>query len=145
MNPGIATIAGLALIVGLWLYLHRDAPKTTTGLFLVAGIGLGGWLGAQLGAWISAGLGMVGTQTATWVGIGTSTLVAGLAVVATLEIIVKGLWKKKAKPRRWHPWLALALPTIITAASVPILVEIVSAFTSAVNQVGATFSGPLGG
>ena len=145
MNVGVATITGLALIIGGWLYLHRDAPKTTTLLFLIAGIGIGGWIGATLGDWISTALGMVGTQTATWVGIGTSTLVAGLAIVATLEIVIKGLWKKKAKPRRWHPWLALALPTIIAAASVPILVEIVNAFTSAVTQVGATFNGQLGG
>ncbi|MPZ66770.1 MAG: hypothetical protein GEU83_15100 [Pseudonocardiaceae bacterium] len=144
MNPGVAAIAGMALIVGLWLYWHRDAPKFTTFLFLIAGTGIGGYLGQLLGQALNTVLGTVGTQTGQWVGIGASTLTAGVALVATLEIVIKGLYKKKAKPQRWHPWLALALPTIIFAAGFPFLVQIMEAFETGVTTVGNSVSG-IGG
>lgn len=141
----MAWISGLALIVGLWTYWHRDAPKFTTFLFLIGGLGIGGWLGSMLGDLLNTAIGTAGTATGAWIGIGASTITAGLALVATLEIVVKGLWKKKAKPQRWHPWLALALPTIIVAFGFPIMVQGVNGLESVANEVGASISGGLGG
>jgi hypothetical protein len=144
MNAGVATLTGLSLMIGAWLYWHKNAPKTTTLLFLIAGVGLGGWLGTTLGQWVRTVLGMAGSQTATWLGIGASTLLAGAAIVATLEIAIKGLWKKKAKPKRWHPWLALALPTVVAVGSVPLLSELFELFSTAVIDIGNSVTSGTG-
>jgi len=146
MNAGVASIAGLALLVGLWLYWHKSAPKSTTLLFLIAGIGLGGGLGVWLGATLGRALTAAGnTEAAAWVGLGASTLLAGAAILATLEVVIKGLWRKKAKPKRWHPWLALALPTIIAIGSVPVLTEAMAWFSSLVTEIGTAVRDGLGG
>lgn len=138
-------LSGIALIVGLWLYWHHDAPKFTTFLFLIGGFGIGGWLGSTVGEWLNSIIGTAGTTTGAWIGIGASTITAGLALVATLEIVIKGLYKKKAKPQRWHPWLALALPTIVWAFGFPIMVQGMEALESAAAEVSASISGGLGG
>ncbi|OLM28108.1 hypothetical protein Ae717Ps2_6736 [Pseudonocardia sp. Ae717_Ps2] len=96
--------------MGAWLWFHKDAPKFTVLLFLIAGLGLGGVVGGVLGALINRAMGTIGTTTGSLIGIGTSTLVAGLALVATLEVAIKGIHPRKARPKRWHAFLALALP-----------------------------------
>jgi len=134
---GVGSLIAFALGIGLWLYVHRMAPKTVTLLFLIAGTGIGGWLGALIGGAVSTAIGTASDVTANLIGVGAATLVAVVSFIATLEIVVKGLWKKKAKPRRWHPWLALALPTIIVAGSVPVLVELMEALNQVTTTVGA--------
>jgi hypothetical protein len=144
MNAGVATISGLALIVGGWMWFHKDAAKTTTLLFLVAGLGFGGVLGNMLGNFVNRAIGTVGTTTGTWVGISASTIVAGIALVATLEVVLKGMLPKTAKTRRWHPFLALVLPSIVIAGGVPLLAYVMSAFSTGVGNVGGALS-QLGG
>lgn len=134
---GIGSIVAFCLGVGLWLFAHRDAPKTTTLLFLIAGTALGGVLGALVGQAVAAATSTIGSLTGQLIGVGGATLLAVLSLIATLEVVIKGMWPKKASPRRWHPWLALVLPTIIVAGSVPVLVQIMNAL----NQVASTVAG----
>ncbi len=137
---GLAVIGCFSIIVGLWLYFHRMAPKFTTLLFLIGGLSIGGWLGSLLGTAINVVLGTVGSFTGQLIGYAASTILAAVALVAVLEVFVKGLWKKKAKPQRWHPWLALVLPTIVIAFGAPIMVEAATAVTGVVEQAGAAIS-----
>lgn len=141
MTGSLLTIAGLSLVVGAWLWFHKDAPKFTVLLFLIAGLGLGGVVGGVLGALINRAMGTIGTTTGSLIGIGTSTLVAGLALVATLEVAIKGIHPRKARPKRWHAFLALALPTIVIAAGVPLLSTVMDAFSTGMANVGAAFNG----
>ncbi len=140
MTGSLLTIAGLSLVVGAWLWAHKDAPKFTVLLFLIAGLGLGGVVGGVLGALINRAMGTIGTTTGSLIGIGTSTLVAGLALVATLEVAIKGIHPRKARPKRWHAFLALALPTIVIAAGVPLLSTVMDAFSTGMANVGAAFN-----
>jgi len=137
---GLLAIGAFALGIGLWLYWRRLAPKTTTALFLVAGLTIGGWIGSLLGWVLNTIMGTLGTVTGQLIGYGASTILAVVALVATLEVVVKGLWKKKAAPQRFHPWLALALPTIVIAFGLPIMVTGMSAVTGVVEQAGATLT-----
>ena len=140
MNWGVASICAVALVVGAWTYWHKDAPKFTTFLFLVGGIGFGGALGKWIGDHLSQALGTVGTTTGTLIGLSTSAIVAAIGLVATLEVVVKGMHPKRAKPKRWHPWLALALPLIVTATGVPVITQLMHAFASGVGNVGSALS-----
>lgn len=144
MNAGVGAISGLAAILAAWLWYHRDAPKFTNLLALIAGLGFGGVLGSMLGNILNRALGTVGTTTGTWIGIGTSTIVAGIALVATLEVVIKGMWFKRARPQRWHPFLALLLPTIVIAGGVPLLSEVMNAFADGVGNVGGALNTSLG-
>lgn len=132
---GVGSIVAFALGIGLWLYVNKDAPKFTTFLFLVAGTGLGGLIGAAVSRGTDWATATTSDLTTTLIGMGGSTLLSVAAVVATLEVFVKGMWKKKAKPRRWHPWLALALPTLAMASGVPVLAQLFSA-ASQITAVG---------
>lgn len=142
---GTASITAFALAIGLWLFFHKNAPKFTTLLFLIAGFGIGGLLGNWLTGLVNMATDTAGNQTSLWLGIGASTLISIVALIAALEIVIKGLWKKKAKPKRWHPWLALALPTIIAISGFPILNEVFGAFNAAVNNVGGSLTATFGG
>lgn len=132
---GVGSLTAFCLGIGLWLYAHKNAKKTTTFLFLVAGTAIGGYLGSLIGGAVSTAVNTVGTLTAQLIGVGGSTLLAVVSVIATLEVVVKGIWKKTAKPKRWHPWLALALPTIIVAGSVPVLIQLMDAVGQVTNSV----------
>lgn len=145
MNAGVGAISGLALVVAAWLWWHRDAPKFTTFLALVAGFGFGGVLGALIGNVLNRALDTAGSTTSNWVGISAATFVSAIALVATLEVFIKGMWPKKAKPTRWHPFLALLLPTIVIATGVPLLTEVMGAFSSGVGNLGGAVTGQLGG
>ena len=137
MNAGLGTITGIALAVAAWLWWHRSAPKFTTLLALVAGVGIGG-LAAQL---VSTLLGTVATVPGQLLGLGTAGLLAGLALVATLEVVFKGIWGKKAKPKRWHPILALVLPTIVVAGGIPLLGQLMTSLASGMAAVGRAVLG----
>ncbi|ANY10629.1 hypothetical protein [Pseudonocardia sp. HH130630-07] len=141
MTGSLLTIAGLALIVGFWLWFHKDAPKTTVFFFLIAGIGIGGLLGSAIGQLINAAMGTVGTATGNLIGIGTSTLVTGLALVATLEVVIKGMHPRKARTKRWHAWLALALPTIVVASGLPVVTAAMDMLSTGAASVGQAFNG----
>lgn len=137
MSVVSATAAFFALCVGLWLFVSKFAPKTTILLFLVAGMGIGGTLGLLLGRALNTVLGLAGSATGQFIGVGAATVVSGLALVATLEIVRKGMWPKKATPKRWHPWLALVLPIIVTAAGLPIVVTVLTYLGQAASTVGS--------
>lgn len=141
MNAGVGIISGMALAVAGWLWWHRNAPKLTTFLALVAGLGIGGALGALLGQLISRLLGTIGTVSGQWLGIGGTALVAGLALVATLEVVIKGMAGKRAKPKRWHPILALVLPTIVIAGGIPLIGELMTAMSTGMAGLGAALTG----
>jgi hypothetical protein len=115
MNAGAGSVAVIALVIGGWLWWHRDAPRTTTACFLVAGLGFGGALGNLIATALSRAF-APGAAVSGWGSVLLAALVAA-AFVATFEVFVKGIGttRRKAKPRRWHPWLALALPTILVA------------------------------
>jgi hypothetical protein len=141
MTAGIVLVSVAALTSGFWLWWHREAPKTTTGLFLVAGLAFGGVLGRLVGV----GLAKVFTQdpatttapgSGAGVGVWLSMIVAGAAIAATVEIVVKGMSRRRAKPRRWHPWLALALPTVAIAAGAPLVGPLMTGLSGGVANVG---------
>jgi hypothetical protein len=133
---GIGSIAGAALVIGLWLYLHDDARKTTTALFLIAGCGIGGLVGAAIDHGFDTASGTAASTTTRLIGFSAGVIVSALCIVLTLEVVFKGILKKTANPKRWHPWLALALPTIAFASGVPILMSIFGAISGALGEAG---------
>ena len=137
---GIGSIAGIALIVGLWLYLHRNAPKFTTLLFLFAGTGIGGLVGAAIDSGVGTVTSTAASTTSRLVGFSFAAVLSAICLVATLEVVIKGLWKRTANPKRWHPWLALALPTIAVASGIPVLTSIVGAVSGALGEAGAALT-----
>ncbi|GAA4554759.1 MULTISPECIES: hypothetical protein [Pseudonocardia] len=137
---GIGSIAGLALIIGLWLYLHKNAPKFTTLLFLLAGTGIGGLAGAAIAGGVGTVTSTAASATSRLVGFSAAALVSAICIVATLEVVVKGLWKRTATPKRYHPWLALALPTIAVAGGVPIISSLISFLSGAMGEAGAALT-----
>lgn len=137
---GLATVAVFALAIGGWLYVSKLAPKSTITAFLIAGLGIGGTVGYLLGRALAAVLGLTGGLTGQFLGVASSTVVSALALVATLEIVIKGLHPKKAKPRRWHPWLALVLPTIVVAAGLPIVTTALDFLGQTASTVGGYFT-----
>lgn len=145
MNVGVAALTAFALMIGLWMYWRKLAPKTTTLLFLLAGFGIGGVIGALAGRAVAMALGALGSPGARLFGVGVSTIIAGVAIVATLEIVIRGLHKKKAKPTRWHPWLALMLPTIVAVSSVPLLTELMGLFSQVTTEIGTSITENVGG
>lgn len=141
MNLGAGIIAAISLGVGIWLYWHKDAPKFTTFLFLVAGLFITGGLWETISKWMNSLLHTGASTTAGWIGVGATAVLATIAVVATLEVFVKGMWKKKAKPKRWHPFLALSLGLIISASGVPILVKLMTLVHQGAGSASAVFGG----
>lgn len=138
MSTGIVLVSVAALVSGGWLWWHREAPKTCTGLFLIAGLAIGGGLGRL----IALGLAVVFSPTATEPGAGegfgrwVSAVVAAVLIAATAEIVIKGMWRKRATPRRWHPWLALVLPTLAIAAGAPLVGPLMTGLAGGVAGVG---------
>lgn len=129
---GWTAISIVGLIVGIWLYWHRNAPRVTTLLWLNGGAVIGGIAGSFAGAGLAAALGVVGGAVENWLGLAISSVVAGVALVVTLEVIVKGILpfrRLKPKPARFHPPLALILPIIVGVAGFPLLTTVVNAFT----------------
>lgn len=142
---GVAPLTVIVLMVALWMYLRKVAPKTTTLLFLIAGFGIGGLIGALIDRAVVAALNALSSPAARLFGVGVSTIIAAAAIVATLELVIKGLHKKKAKPTRWHPWLALTLPTIIAASSVPLLTELMALFSETATEIGTSVTDGIEG
>lgn len=141
MNVGVATLAVIALFTAAWLWKHKIAPKFTTLLALLAGVLFGGALGGLLGRVINTLLGTVGTFTGRLIGVGAAAVLAGLAFVATLEVVFKGMWPKKAKPKRWHPILALILPTLVIAGGIPLLTQLMTVLSSGASELGRAVTG----
>lgn len=135
---GIATISAFALIGGLWLWINGDAKKTQTFLMLVAGCGIGGLFGSALVNVFGTTTGLVSSPIARVIGVSGAGIIAAICVVLTLEVVLKGIWKKTAKPKAFHPWLALALPTIALASGVPILAAVFGALAGALGEAGNT-------
>lgn len=139
MSTGIVLVSVAALVSGGWLWWHREAPKTCTGCFLIAGLGIGGGLGRL----IALGLAKVSYPAAggqgadSGVGPWVSAVVAAVLIAATAEIVIKGMWRKRATPRRWHPWLALVLPTVAIAAGAPLVGPLMTGLAGGVAGVGA--------
>lgn len=141
MNAGVATLAVIALFTAAWLWKHKHAPKTQVALALLAGLLFGGALGGFLGTVLTTVLGAVGSATGRLIGVGAAAVLAGLAFVAFLEVVIKGMWPKKAKPKRWHPALALVLPTLVIAGSVPLLSQLMAGFSSGAAELGRAVLG----
>ncbi|GAA1092865.1 MULTISPECIES: hypothetical protein [Pseudonocardia] len=133
---GTGSIAALALLFGLWLYYHDDMRKTTSLLFLIAGTGLGGLIGALIAQ--AYGVAANATPLATrLLGFGGAVILGGIAIVMTLEVVIKGIFPKTARPNRIHPWLALAAPTIGLASGVPILYGLYRLVATGMGNAGS--------
>lgn len=130
---GLSSIGAVMLVVGMWMWFHREFPRTTVFFFLCGGTVIGGFAGAALGRGIDTALLAAATTSNRLLGIGVASVIAGLAIVLTLEVIWKGMspFKKlKAKTKRYHAWLALALPTVVVATGLPVVVSAVRLITS---------------
>lgn len=144
---GLLTAGGFALIVGLWLYWHRDMPRFTVFLFLLGGMVIGGLLGSLLGGLLSTGIDAIGTTTGRFIGVGSATLMSAIGLVLTLEVLVHGMGIRRrgggagrgggggGGTKRWHPWLALALPTVVIASGVPLIAGLFSAVGQAAGSL----------
>ncbi|MEV1295374.1 hypothetical protein [Pseudonocardia sp. NPDC049635] len=133
---GAGVIAALALLFGLWLYYHDNMRKTQILSFWLAGTGIGGLAGALIDQ--AYGVAANATPVATrLLGFGGAAILGGIAVLMTLEVVVKGILPKTAKPNRVHPWIALAAPTIALASGVPILFGIYRLIATGMGNAGA--------
>lgn len=136
---GAGLVAAFAALAGGWLRWHREAPKTCTGLFAVAGLAIGDVLG-RLIATVLGKLHPVphapDQHTGPGVGLWLSLLLAGVLLAATGELVVKGMWPRRARPAPWHPWLALALPTVAIAASAPLIGPVMSGLAAGIGGLG---------
>lgn len=131
----ISVVAGFALVVGGVLLWHRAAPRLTLLCWLIAGIGIAGWLGGfidRLGGVIGTRL---DTLTAKAIGITiTGALVAGLAVWLWFGMRKKG---PKAKAPKALPWVALMFASLL-----PLLGgQLGVVGNTALAEFGATLSG----
>jgi hypothetical protein len=140
MNSGVAAISGIALVVAAWLWWHRDAPKICTLLALIAGLGIAGGVSGVLGRLPTQLLHTAGATTGGVTGLAPAAIVTGLAVVAALEVGIKGVHPRKAKPRRWHPFLAMALPTIVIASGVPLLTGVMHTVSGGIASAGSAMT-----
>lgn len=146
---GLLTVGGFALILGLWLYWHRDMPRFTVFLFLLGGMVIGGVFGSLLGGLLSTGIDALGTTTGRLIGVSTTTLMSAVGLVLTLEVLVHGMGIRRrggagrgggggrggGATKRWHPWLALALPTVVIATGVPLIAGLFSAIGQAAGSL----------
>ena len=139
---GAGLVAVLATLAGAWLRWHREAPKTCTGMFAVAGLAVGDVLGRLIAQTLaklphhspdpSGSTSAAGLTAGLWL----SLLLAGVLLAATAELVVKGMWPRHARPRHWHPWLALALPTVAIAAGAPLIGPVLDGLASGVGGLG---------
>ncbi|WP_226358648.1 hypothetical protein [Pseudonocardia sp. ICBG601] len=132
-------VAALALVLGGWLKYNGNCAKTSTALFLVAGTGIGGVLGTLLGRVFTTLSGATSTVTQL-LGVAGGTVLAAVCVIATLEVVVKGIVPKTARPKSWHPWLALTAPTLAVASGAPLLAGFYSVLARGVGGAGAVAS-----
>jgi O-antigen/teichoic acid export membrane protein len=134
---GLATTSTVALCVGLWLYMHNEFPKFRTFLFFIAGLALAGIVGSFVGHAVDAGKRVANGWLTSATGFTVSGVLTAVCLVILLEVVLKGmgLFKKKVKPntKKWHSWLALATPSIIAAAGVPLFLNIVHALATTVG------------
>ena len=140
MVAGAGLVAALAALAGGWLRWHREAPKTCTGLFAVAGLAIGDVLGRLIAAGLTKFHHLTPDapqqHTGPGVGLWLSLLLAGVLLAASAELVVKGMWPRRARPAPWHPWLALTLPTIAIAASAPLIGPLMSGLAAGVGGLG---------
>jgi dipeptide/tripeptide permease len=139
MNAGVGVLSALALAIGAALWTKRDAPRTATALFLVAGIGVGGALGNALSGGLNRAFGANLGASESRVGLAVFVVIVGASAYAAYEVSVKGIgWDKhKVNPRRWHPWAALVLPTVAIAVGVPFLAQVAAMFSGGADHAGA--------
>jgi hypothetical protein len=191
VSPGVLLAAVGCLAAGGWLWWHREAPKTTTGLFLAAGavfgtvaahaitaspaaglilgvagvaaLAAGGWwwwldgghpadipavvallAGGGIAVCLAAAL-LTAHLTGAWAGLTRLVLAAAVLVLAA-EVVVKGMWKGRARPRRWHPVLAVVLPTLAIAVGVPVLAPLMTGLGGGLGALGtAALTTPTSG
>lgn len=131
----------IALGVAAFLRAHHEAPKITTGLFFLAGIALGGVVGNGLAELIdriaahNASTGHAGAGSLTWA---ITRVVLSLATIGACAIVViKGMWRGRAQPRRYHHWLALTVPTLAIAIGVPGLAPLLDGLSGGLTNAGA--------
>lgn len=140
---GLGVVAVFALAIGGWLYYHRDAERTTTALFVVAGMGVGGLVGQVFSNGLGRALGLAGGAGSTLLGGTALAVISAIALIAFLEVLVKGIGiprSRNASPRRWHPWLGLALPTIVVVSGVPVLAAVFAGVGNLVGQAGTAIT-----
>jgi hypothetical protein len=138
-GPATVSVAGWvvlfgSLFIGGWLRWHRVAPKTSNTCFLVAGLLVARLISTPLGFVVGLVGSRFGGQGWRWAWALLAVVVAG----ATIELVIKGVgvWRGHAAPHRWHPWLALVVPTLAIALGVPVLGPLMTGLAAAVSTVG---------
>ena len=130
----MAVIAGFALVIGAVLLWHRAAPRAVIGLWLIAGVGIAGWIGGFLDRAGAALATWLNTLSAQLIGVSiTGALVAGLGVWLWI-----GLRKQGPRPRAAGalPWVALGFASLL-----PLLGGQLGAIgNDAVNQIANSLS-----
>ncbi|MGE3795751.1 MAG: hypothetical protein AB7I38_17755, partial [Dehalococcoidia bacterium] len=142
-SVGLGVIAVFALAIGGWLYAHRDAPRATTALFVIAGMGISGLIGQVFASGLRRVLGLAGGAGSALVGATALAVISAIALIAFLEVIVKGVGiprRRNASPRRWHPWLGLAHPTNVIVSGVPVLAASFSGIVELAGQAGTAIT-----
>ena len=121
MNAEALGLCMITLGLVAWLWWRRKAGKTATLLALLVGLGIGPPLGLWLGR---RGTGLVDSLESPamrQIGVVLFAVLTAATIVVILEVLIHGIWPRTARPQRWHPWVALALPMVAIAFGVPVV------------------------
>jgi hypothetical protein len=136
LSLGLISQPAIAFVIGMYLFWKKLMPRITTLLWLVGGFLVSGALGSAAAATVTALVNQLGTTGARFTGFSAAAILAGLAIALTAEVLIKGAspFKKtfKANPKRYHPPLALALPTVVAASGLPVVTEVLRSISSVV-------------
>jgi hypothetical protein len=140
---GNGLLAALCFSVALWLIFRKKSKKVATFLMFVAGMFLGGLIGALIADALATLGKTTGPVLAKFAGLTISGVLFILCVLACLELW-HGMHPKKGKAGKHHPWLALAAPTLFLAGG-GVFAAIVRGIAGATSSVGNTLTTMLGG
>lgn len=113
MTLTMGGIAALAFAIALALMFKKIAKKFIPWLMLVAGIGLGGVIGALSSRLVNGAVNGVSQATGALFGAGA---IGGLIIVAWLTIVIAPHMKPKGQPpTKFTPWLAFIFPAVLVA------------------------------
>lgn len=113
MGLTLGGISALALVIALAFMVKKMAKRSTVYLMLIAGLGLGGFLGGIIVSIVTAIMGGAASATDRLFGAG----VGGIIVVVIMAIALYPHVKPKGQPpTRLTPWIALAFGTVLVVA-----------------------------